>query len=55
MGTVPDMNGTQTRAAIEAASATFPAWRAKTHAERAQLLEAWHNLMIETATISASS
>ena len=47
MGTVPDMGGTETRAAIEAANAAFPAWRAKTHAERAQLLEAWHDLMIE--------
>ena len=47
VGTVPDMGETETRAAIEAANAAFPAWRAKTHAERAQLLEAWHDLMIE--------
>ncbi len=47
IGTVPDMGGDETRAAIEAANKAYPAWKKKTHAERAALLEAWHGLMIE--------
>lgn len=47
IGTVPDMGGDETRAAIEAANAAYPAWKKKTHAERAALLEAWYGLMIE--------
>jgi succinate-semialdehyde dehydrogenase/glutarate-semialdehyde dehydrogenase len=47
LGTVPDMDGSDTRAAIEAAARAFGSWRKKTHAERAALLEAWHDLMIE--------
>ena len=47
IGSVPDVSGAETRAAIEAAQAAFGPWRAKTHAERAALLEAWHGLMIE--------
>jgi succinate-semialdehyde dehydrogenase/glutarate-semialdehyde dehydrogenase len=47
LGTVPDMDGSDTRAAIEAADNAFRSWRRKTHAERAALLEAWHDLMIE--------
>lgn len=47
LGTVPDMGGSDTRAAIEAAENAFGSWRKKTHADRATLLEAWHDLMIE--------
>jgi succinate-semialdehyde dehydrogenase/glutarate-semialdehyde dehydrogenase len=47
LGTVPNMDGRDTQAAIEAAEHAFPSWRKKTHAERAALLEAWHDLMIE--------
>ncbi|MBN9073447.1 MAG: NAD-dependent succinate-semialdehyde dehydrogenase [Rhizobiales bacterium] len=47
IGTVPDMGGDETRAAIVAANAAFGSWKKKTHAERAALLEAWHGLMIE--------
>jgi succinate-semialdehyde dehydrogenase/glutarate-semialdehyde dehydrogenase len=47
IGTVPDASGAETRAAIEAASRAFGSWREKTHAERAILLEAWHDLMLE--------
>ncbi|MBO0144854.1 NAD-dependent succinate-semialdehyde dehydrogenase [Agrobacterium sp. Ap1] len=47
VGTVPDMGGNETRAAIEAANKAYPAWKKKTHAERAALLEAWYGLMIE--------
>ncbi|MER9232958.1 NAD-dependent succinate-semialdehyde dehydrogenase [Mesorhizobium sp. M0622] len=49
IGSVPDVGRVETRAAIEAAQAAFGPWRAKTHAERAALLEAWHMLMIENA------
>ncbi len=47
IGTVPDMGGEETRAAIEAADKAYPAWKKRTHAERAALLEAWYALMIE--------
>jgi succinate-semialdehyde dehydrogenase / glutarate-semialdehyde dehydrogenase len=47
IGTVPDMDGDDARDAITAAAAAFPAWRRRTHADRAALLERWHALMIE--------
>ncbi len=47
IGSVPDADGDDTRAAIEAAAAAFGPWRAKTNAERAALLESWHALMLE--------
>src|SRR5690242_19934103 len=47
IGTVPKMGTQETRAAIAAAEAAFPAWRAKTAAERAQLLRRWFELMLE--------
>ncbi|MGR6467710.1 NAD-dependent succinate-semialdehyde dehydrogenase [Rhizobium sp. PAMB 3182] len=47
IGTVPDMGGEETRAAIAAADAAFKSWKAKTNAERALLLEKWFDLMIE--------
>ncbi|WP_456686035.1 aldehyde dehydrogenase family protein, partial [Bradyrhizobium sp. P5_C11_2] len=46
LGTVPDMGRDDTRAAIAAAGKAYPAWRARTNAERAALLETWHGLMI---------
>ena len=46
LGTVPDMDGADTRAAIAAAATALPAWRALTAAERAARLEAWYDLMI---------
>jgi succinate-semialdehyde dehydrogenase/glutarate-semialdehyde dehydrogenase len=46
LGTVPDMGRDDTRAAIAAAAKAYATWRAKTNAERAMLLEAWHGLMI---------
>ena len=46
IGTVPDMAGQQTRAAIAAAGEAYRAWKKKTHSERAALLEAWHGLML---------
>ncbi|MBK1840684.1 NAD-dependent succinate-semialdehyde dehydrogenase [Azospirillum sp. YIM B02556] len=47
LGSVPDMDGTDARNAIAAAAGAFPAWRRRTHADRAALLERWHALMIE--------
>ncbi len=47
LGTVPDMGASETRRAIAAASAAFPAWSAKTAQERATILRRWYDLMIE--------
>jgi len=44
---VPDMGATETAAAIEAAHAAGPAWRAKTAKERAQILRRYFDLMME--------
>ncbi|MBZ9798423.1 NAD-dependent succinate-semialdehyde dehydrogenase [Mesorhizobium sp. ES1-4] len=46
IGSVPDMAGAETRAAIEAAVSAYRDWRKKTNAERAALLETWHGLML---------
>ena len=46
IGTVPDMGAAETRRAIEAAKAAFPAWAAKTAKERAALLRGWYELMM---------
>lgn len=45
LGTVPDMGGDETRAAIAAAAEAFKSWKKKTHAERAGLLERWYDLI----------
>jgi len=47
LGTVPNMGTDETRAAIEAANAAWPAWRKMLAKERAALLRKWFNLMIE--------
>ncbi len=47
LGTVPELGGAETRRAIEAAHAAFPAWAAKTAGERAALLERWYALLME--------
>jgi succinate-semialdehyde dehydrogenase/glutarate-semialdehyde dehydrogenase len=46
LGTVPSMSVTETRRAIAAAQAAFPAWAAKTAKERAQILRRWQDLMM---------
>jgi succinate-semialdehyde dehydrogenase/glutarate-semialdehyde dehydrogenase len=46
LGTVPDCGVAETRRAIEAASAAWPAWRAKTAKERATVLRRWFDLMM---------
>ena len=47
LGTVPDMGANETREAIDAAQAAFPAWAKKTAKERAQLLRRMHELMLQ--------
>ena len=46
LGHMPDCTADETRAAIAAAETAMKDWRARTHAERADLLMAWHDLMI---------
>ena len=47
LGTVPRMGADETRRAIEAANAAYPAWRARTAKERARILRSWADLMME--------
>ncbi|MBK3400511.1 MULTISPECIES: NAD-dependent succinate-semialdehyde dehydrogenase [Methylobacterium] len=49
LGTVPDCGADETRAAIAAAEAAFPAWRRTAPAERAAILERWNALILENA------
>ncbi len=46
LGTVPNMGTAETRRAIAAADAAWPAWRAKTAKERANILRKWFDLMM---------
>jgi succinate-semialdehyde dehydrogenase/glutarate-semialdehyde dehydrogenase len=46
LGTVPNMGAAETRRAIEAANAAWPAWRAKTAKERSAILRKWADLMM---------
>jgi succinate-semialdehyde dehydrogenase/glutarate-semialdehyde dehydrogenase len=47
LASVPAMGTAETRRAIEAASAAWPAWRSKTAKERSVILRRWFNLMLE--------
>ena len=47
LGTVPKMGAAETRRAIDAANAAWPAWRALTAKERAAALHRWFRLMME--------
>lgn len=47
IGSVPDCDGSDTRAAIDAANAAFGPWRALTAGARSALLERWHALILE--------
>jgi succinate-semialdehyde dehydrogenase/glutarate-semialdehyde dehydrogenase len=47
IGTVPAMGAEETREAIEAANAAWPAWRKMIAKERAALLRKWFNLILE--------
>jgi len=46
LGTVPKCGRAETARAIAAARAAWPAWRARTALERANLLMAWHDLIL---------
>ena len=46
LGTVPKAGAAETRRAIEAANAAWPAWRAKTAKERSAILRKWFDLMM---------
>jgi len=46
IGTVPNLGAAETRRAIEAANAAWPAWRAKPARERAAILRKWYELMM---------
>ncbi|MFY9350996.1 NAD-dependent succinate-semialdehyde dehydrogenase [Sphingobium sp.] len=47
IGTIPDCGEADTQAAIDAAQAAWPAWRARTAGDRAALLERWHALVMD--------
>lgn len=49
IATVPRMGTAETRRAIDAANAAWPAWRATTAKQRATILRKWHDLMLENA------
>jgi len=44
---LPDMGAAETRRAIHAANAAWPAWRARTAKERAAVLRRWYELQLE--------
>jgi succinate-semialdehyde dehydrogenase/glutarate-semialdehyde dehydrogenase len=46
IGSIPKMGATETRRAVEAANAAYPAWRAKTAGERSAILRRWFELML---------
>lgn len=47
IGTIPDCGEADTQAAIDAAQAAWPAWRARTAGDRAALLERWYALVMD--------
>jgi len=49
LATVPSMGGAETRRAIEAANAAWPAWRAQPAKARAAILRNWYQLMLDNA------
>ncbi len=49
LGTVPHLGAQETRRAIDAAQAAWPAWRKKTARERALILRKWNDLMLDNA------
>ena len=46
IGTMPMLGGNETRRAIEAANAAWPAWRRKTAKERSAILRRWFELIV---------
>jgi len=49
IGSVPLMGAAETRRAIEAANAAWPAWRKKSAKERATVLRRWYDLIVENS------
>jgi succinate-semialdehyde dehydrogenase/glutarate-semialdehyde dehydrogenase len=49
VGTVPHMGAAETKRAIDAANAAWPAWRKKSAKERSAVLRKWNDLMLENA------
>ena len=49
VGTVPHMGAIETKRAIDAANAAWPAWRKRTARERSLILRKWNDLMLENA------
>ncbi|MEC5409264.1 NADP-dependent succinate-semialdehyde dehydrogenase [Paraburkholderia sp. MPAMCS5] len=49
VGSVPLMGAIETRQAIDAANAAWPAWRKRTAKERGAILRKWHDLMMQSA------
>jgi succinate-semialdehyde dehydrogenase / glutarate-semialdehyde dehydrogenase len=49
LGRVPMMGAGETRRAIDAANAAWPAWRSKTAKERAAIMRRWYELMMANA------
>ncbi len=47
VGSVPKMGAAETRRAIEAAHAAYPAWRALTAGARARILRRWYELILQ--------
>ncbi len=47
LGAVADLGAAETRRAIEAATAAWPAWRALTAAARGAVLRRWHDLILQ--------
>ena len=47
LGTIPKMGAAETKRAIEAANAAWPAWRSLLSKERAAILRRWFDLMVE--------
>ncbi len=49
LATVPDMGAAETRRAIAAADAAWPAWRTLTARRRSAVLRRWHDLIVANA------
>jgi len=47
MGRIPDITAAETERAIGAAARAMQGWRARTHAERADILMRWYHLMLD--------
>ena len=49
IGRMPNAGAKETQRAIEAADTAWKSWRAKTAKERAALIRAWHDLILENS------